>query len=167
MQIGFEATLISIFLVLPGFFATSVQRTTQNIRGWYTEPAPMTWAAISLLRSVVLNVFCLIILLIFISPVNLDKEISSVKNQVSALKIKLIIEYVVILYISGLFWGIVSGFANSFEIHKRIFIKGWTNVSPNPNVWNAVVDSIFRTPKNLSLRGRGGFQGPMGQDFNQ
>lgn len=112
------------------------------------------------MRSAALNAVCLSIYAAIFFRTELDLNLNDLKNNFGTLKVSWVFNYFLWLYAAAFLWGLILGILNLFDLHNRIFLRGWTNVSPYPNVWNAVNDSIFRTKENLFNRNTPQFRVP-------
>jgi hypothetical protein len=156
MSIGLEALIVSVFLILPGFTATLVQRSVQfALRGVSDEMqvSATTWAAISLIRGLAINFIAAAIFVLFIIDIDLAKQVKDLRQFAIDTDIRTLAWYIATLYGLAALWGGLTGVANKFELLRGSYLRGWTDISPFPDVWNGAISEFF--PGNESAD-RGG-----------
>lgn len=147
VSIGLEALLVAIFLILPGFAATMVQRTVQHATRGVADDlqvSAVTWAAVSLIRGLAINFIVATVFLLWVIDVELSRQVGELKQIAGGIELRTVVLYFVALYALAAVWGGVSGIANRFEILNRLFLRGWIGISPFPNTWTGALGEFFR-----------------------
>ncbi len=147
MNIGFESALVAIFLVLPGFLTTILQRSITNISQGKDDEAgtTATWAAVSLLRSLAMNAIATPLYFVASSSFSFEDTFFQIQSKLNDLPLSEFSVYLGCLYTLALVFGVILGLQHKIvTLHRWLHIQGWTSVTPNPNVWNAAIDSFFK-----------------------
>lgn len=157
MNLGLESILVATFLILPGFLSSTIQKNIVK------DQAPISqWIPVSILRSFVLNaIICAMFIFIAgylqwtvpdvnLQPTLLALSLSEAKNLNGQLTIQDLAIYLAVLYTIAAAYGLAMGFL--WKKGKSVaFARGWTPVSPFPDVWTDALSTEFSSPKNLAL----------------
>ncbi len=150
MDIGVDALLVSIFLILPGFFASTIERIFIP-RGTLSE---LNWAAVSVLRSLVLNAAVLLPFVLFTGFAEPETGIKDLGDTLVGKPVWQVAVYLALVYGLAGAWGLLSGIARGLSLQRLAFLRGWTRIAPDSDVWNLALGARFRTKENRKLRGK-------------
>ena len=140
MDINVQQLLVSLFLLVPGFISTEIQKS-YSPKKYETD---FQWVVSSLLISLVINAMLIFIILLF-SEFRIDtklSEVSSLDDEISLFTVGI---YVFLLYGFSVLWGILSGAYPLFGLKAFLNHFGIVPYAHNPSVWDRIFE--VRRPK--------------------
>lgn len=142
MELGADDFLLTLVLVLPGFVTTLVERAFQPRR--YAEFAE--WLAVSVLRSLGLNLAVAAGFVWWSDPALLQRPLSSVPDAIEAVTLARAALYVATLYALAPVWGVLKGTVAWLSFGAVLARGRWSKLRPFDNVWNDVLRTALVLP---------------------
>jgi Family of unknown function (DUF6338) len=151
MEFTLEGFFIATLGILPGFFLSLV-KTIINPEG---EKAKIEeWLATSILASLGLNLVVAALFVLFVIPIDLNKDVDHLVKQLQGQKLVVLLWYAGSLYLAALVLGVLSSLKADWRLGVLVYRWRLTPISPVPNVFNDTLEFAFRRSANLRLRGR-------------
>jgi len=127
--------LVVLFMLVPGFIVTSMQRGFRP-RRFATQ---FDWFVTSILYGISLNAAASIILLIAVCNYQ-EMTVDQVSTQFRGLRITWILWYFVVLYLLAVLWGIITGRWQTIGLRAIANRLGITPYGEHGSVWARVFD---------------------------
>jgi hypothetical protein len=147
MDVSLEALIVGLFAVLPGFVSAAVRAVIAPA----DRSSTGEWVAGSVVASLSLNALVLIGFLPA-AGFNLGQPVAGVAKTLGQVPVRLVVEYLVALYVLALGWGVVSGFLAEYAPRALAHRLRLTPVSPTPNVFNDTIEKLVSTAENRKRR---------------
>lgn len=147
MNLGVEGLIVAITLILPGFVASRVQAAV-------TDRPPTQanqWIAVSLLRGFILNGVGLVIVVWLTDIFAMGGNFATVKTNLNQITVEKGLTYLGGIYVTAILYGLVIGFVLQ-RGRETLFTRGWTPISPYPDVWTDILSEKFETKENLAQK---------------
>ena len=135
MDINIHQLLVSLFLLVPGFISTEIQKAFVPKR-YETD---FQWVIASLLISLLMNAILVLVFIIF-GDFQTNINLSEVSTTISGVKLQTSVGYIVILYIGAVGWGYLSGSNPVVTLKGFLHWIGKTPYASNPSVWNRIFE---------------------------
>ncbi|MEM7223956.1 MAG: DUF6338 family protein [Pseudomonadota bacterium] len=145
MSFSIEELLIALFLILPGFVTTLLQRVFHP----KLFDSGLEWTAVSLLRSLLLN-GVVVLLAILSKEFSAALTLERLKEAVKTTTLGELALYFLGLYLLAALWGVALGrFPALTPQHWARRFK-WTTVTRYTSIWNQVIHT--RLDRDASLK---------------
>jgi len=142
MELGADDFLLTLVLVLPGFVTTLVERAFQPRR--FAEFSE--WLAVSVLRSLWLNLLVLAAFVWWTDPGITDLKLSELADHLNAVALQQAALYVAAVYAAAPVWGVLKGTVWWLSFRAVLARGRWSKLRPFDNVWNDVLRSALTQP---------------------
>ena len=144
MDINVQQLLVSLFLLVPGFISTEIQKS-------YTPKKYETdfhWVVSSLLTSLVLNAILIFLILLF-GDYRIDTKLTEVSSLAKEISLLIVGLYIFVLYGVSVLWGILSGAYPLLGLKAFLNHFGIVPYAQNPSVWDRIFE--VRRPKDRPI----------------
>ena len=135
MNIGLPELLVALFMLVPGFVATSIHRAFSPKR----FSSDLHWTVASLLIALALNGFLLLPFLFVGKAVSLDSPLSGVASSLVSIPVGLALTYIVLLYLSSVVLGFALGFFPALSLRRLLNRAGLISFAEHPSVWDRIL----------------------------
>jgi len=144
MDINIQQLLVSLFLLVPGFISTEIQKSYSPKR----FENDFHWVVSSLLTSLVINAV-LIFFILFFGEFRIDTKVSEVSSLAKEISLLIVGLYVILLYGVSVLWGILSGAYPLLGLKAFLNHFGIVPYAQNPSVWDRIFE--VRRPKERPI----------------
>lgn len=152
MDIGFEALITAVFLLLPGFIAASLF----GLLSGQPRSSGVQITLYSLVASLILFVAALSALLFKgVIVFDLNTSVSEAVNQSKELPILSVFQLFATMIFGAALWGTATGLLSRFSLARFLYNARLTPIAPEDNVFTQVLSEIYRTRENLARRSCG------------
>lgn len=149
MDIGFEALVTAVFLLLPGFLAASLF----GLLSGQPRSSSVQVTLYSLIASLALFVAALSVLLFKgVVAFDLDAPVEELIDNSKKLPMSSVLQLFAAMMFGAVVWGVGTGLLSRFSLARFLYSARLTPVAPEDNVFTQVLSEIYRTRDNLAKR---------------